>query len=177
MLSFDDVDEWFNHEMKHHRITYQCPVCKRSAYDGELQYLDHMRSSHHAAAASGDTQVILQIGKQPTESISAAECPFCTTWPAIAAHTITDAGASSRVSPVHFKRHLASHLEEVTELSLPTPDSDMRTSASVVEPQAELQEGQLWVHNPDHDIANCCRLIGGTQNSEHSDTVLPIVDG
>ena len=141
MLYFDNVDEWFNHEMKHHRISFQCPICQGVAYDGELQYLGHMRSSHRAVVESGDTQGILQIGKRPMKSISVAECPFCTTWPANEAQTIADAGASSRVSPVDFKGHLAPHLEEVALLSLPIPGSDGHISASVAMSQA-VQEGR-----------------------------------
>lgn len=140
MSYFDDVDEWFNHEMKNHRICFQCPICQEDVYDAEQQYLDHMRSSHRAVLESGDTQAILEIGKRPIESISVAECPFCTTWPANAAQTITYAGAPSRVSPVDFKRHLASHLEEVALLSLPIPGSDGRMPASVLRSQAVHEE-------------------------------------
>lgn len=140
MPCFDHVDEWFNHEMKNHRICFQCPMCQEDAYDAEQQYWDHMWSSHRAVLESGDTQAILEIGKRPIESISVAECPFCTTRPAKAAQTITDAGAPSRVSPVDFKRHLASHLEEVALLSLPIPGSDGRMPASVLRSQAVHEE-------------------------------------
>ena len=123
---FGDLNEWFNHEMKSHRVSYACQLCEGKLYSFDKQYLDHLRRRHPALLVGSDEQVYLDIAKKPVQQILAEDCPCCTDWtdrlrlrqPGI------EASEPIHVTPAVFKRHLASHLEQLALFALPLPASD-----------------------------------------------------
>jgi hypothetical protein len=140
---FDDLDEWFNHEMQSHRVSYACQLCQGKLYSSDGQYLDHVRRRHPALWVDGGEQALLDLGKKPLQQISAEHCPCCTDWtdrlrrrqPGI------DASEPIHVTPaVWKKKHLASHLEQLALFALPLPTSDNDSQDSKIALNVKAEE-------------------------------------
>ena len=133
---FTDVNEWFRHEMQSHRVSFSCRLCGGKQYHTQSHFLAHVKKHHPALILDGDTQAILDISKKPLLDIPAADCPCCTDWlDRLQARSKTaDAPDDIHVTTTVFKRHLASHLEQLALFALPLPsatDGDMNSNLAV----------------------------------------------
>ncbi|KAI0542939.1 hypothetical protein GGR58DRAFT_496404 [Xylaria digitata] len=128
---FSNVNEWFRHEMELHRVNYNCRLCQHKPYQDRERYLGHIRKHHPEIFIVGEEQSLLDIGRTAVEQIPAQECPCCTEW----SDRLKQRNAIPLDAPDHilsviptiFKRHLASHLEQLALLSVPigpTAESD-----------------------------------------------------
>lgn len=148
---FGDLNEWFNHEMQSHRVSYACQLCQGKLYSSDKQYLDHVRRRHPALLVGGGEQALLDIAKQPVQQISAEDCPCCIDWTDRLRLRLPDIDASEpiHVTPAVFKRHLASHLEQLAlfALPLPTSENDGQDSkvAVNVESEDDIRSVATWV--------------------------------
>ncbi|PVH96841.1 hypothetical protein DM02DRAFT_686847 [Periconia macrospinosa] len=135
---FGDINEWFRHEMQNHRVSYACMLCKGKTFNLKEGYLAHVRRHHPDMLEHGGEQPILDISRRPLERISAAECPCCSEWVGRlrerAALDSDPDGVSDDIFtiPNVFKRHLASHLEQLALFSIPIrPSTDGSASSNV----------------------------------------------
>jgi tetratricopeptide (TPR) repeat protein len=128
--SFGDINEWFHHEMQTHRVSYVCQLCETSTFQAEERYLVHVRKQHPAILKESSEQVILAIARKSLHQIPAQECPCCSQWVdrlqsrAMGDDVPSDASKHILcVDPIVFKRHLASHLEELASFAIPIGSS------------------------------------------------------
>ncbi|KAH7130070.1 hypothetical protein B0J11DRAFT_419470, partial [Dendryphion nanum] len=121
---FGDINEWFRHEMQFHRVQYSCVVCKK-AWDDKDKFLRHMQL-HPELLNKDKEEDLLDISRTPLEHIPAEKCPCCTDWvERLKLRAPTQANADGgleaviTVVPNVFKRHLASHLEQLALFAIP----------------------------------------------------------
>ena len=122
---FSDINEWFRHEMQSHRVSYTCRLCKCKAFQLRERYLTHVRKQHPDMIEDGEEQPILNIARKPLDQIPAQECPCCSDWvdrlkerAGVSVHSDASDHIIS-VVPTVFKRHLASHLEQLALFAVP----------------------------------------------------------
>jgi hypothetical protein len=141
---FGDINQWFRHEMQTHRVSYTCQFCKSKTYHLKEYYLDHVRKKHPAVLGDGDEQTVLDMARKPLEQISAQECPFCSDWVdrlkerTVVANMNSDASEQIiYVDPTVFKRHLASHLEQLALFAIPigSAEENADSNAAIEEDQ------------------------------------------
>ena len=128
---FSDINEWFRHEMQSHRVDYTCRLCRSRTFQLGAQYLDHVRKKHPDILEDGNEESVLSIARKPVDQILVRECPCCSEW----VDRLQDRGALNNTSsdassnvlgvvPTVFKRHLASHLEQLALFAIPIVSAD-----------------------------------------------------
>lgn len=142
---FSDRDSWFNHELKHHHSVYMCKLCGIQ-YTATKMLQQHILGEH---GAHSDEEVLslIEHGKLVPSQLKAQGCPFCDDWASILSHRRhqTEGLASSTihqadilVSLTHFKRHVATHQEQLAIFAVPrTVDDDEEHSHGAVEANSE----------------------------------------
>lgn len=140
---FGDINEWFSHEMQSHRVSYTCRLCQSKAFQLRERYLAHVRKQHPNILEDGEEQLVLDIARTPLDHILAQECPCCSEWVdrlkerAAAASIPSDASDHIlSVVPTAFKRHLASHLEQLALFAIPigsAAEGDVNSNAAIEE--------------------------------------------
>lgn len=142
---FDDRDSWFNHELKHHHSLYLCKLCWYQYTDTKL--LQQHLLDEHGMHSSEEILSIIEHGKLVPSQLKAKNCPFCDDWASILSHRRhqTEGRASSTihqtdilVSLTHFKRHVATHQEQLAIFAVPrTVADDEERSHGDVEANSE----------------------------------------
>ncbi|PGG95723.1 hypothetical protein GX51_08146 [Blastomyces parvus] len=127
---YGDINQWFQHEMQNHRVSYSCRICKSKTFYLKELYLAHIRRHHPDILEDGDEQVVLEISRKPLDQIPAQDCPCCSTWidrlkerAEASRLPISDPDNVLTVFPMVFKRHLASHLEQLALFAIPIGSS------------------------------------------------------
>lgn len=120
---FGDINKWFHHEMTLHRVTYNCFLCQKVYYQ-EGKYLFHLRQEHGDTLDDGGAQVGTELARKPLAQILASDCPCCSDWSVrLEERTIHTSGSAPTgilvVTPTVFKRHLATHLEQLALFAVP----------------------------------------------------------
>lgn len=77
---FGDINQWFQHEMLNHRVSYLCPLCSDKNFCSKQRYLAHIRRHHPDILEGGGEHAVLDIGRKPLDQIPAQDCPCCTDW-------------------------------------------------------------------------------------------------
>lgn len=149
---FGDINEWFRHEMQNHRVSYTCRLCQSNIFLAKERYLAHVQKNHPVMLEDGEEQLVLDIAKSPLNQIPAQDCPCCSEWTDRLKERTTAANMPSpasnnilAVEPTLFKRHLASHLEQLALFAIPidTPaEGDIDSDAAVQEDVAAPMEGE-----------------------------------
>lgn len=126
---FNDVDEWFRHEMQNHRTRYKCHFCEdNKSFDRPEKYLQHIQKVHADTIDDlGDESIFINVARQPLSHIPAQDCPCCDEWAQqLESHVGADGEGHHEnskqvilVEPHKFKRHLAAHLEQLTLFAVP----------------------------------------------------------
>ncbi|KAF1993823.1 hypothetical protein P154DRAFT_49837 [Amniculicola lignicola CBS 123094] len=123
---FGDINEWFKHEMQNHRVEYVCRLCKGKTYFLRERYMNHMRREHTDITQSGGEEAVLDMGRRPLNQIPAQDCPCCTEYLDRVKDRAAAQGLSPQITgnivtvvPSDFKRHLASHLEQLALFAIP----------------------------------------------------------
>jgi hypothetical protein len=99
-----------------------------------------MERHHPEMMQAGDEEAVLGVGRRPLRQIPATDCPCCShEWiDRLKERTFSDKTNNSilTVSPQVFKRHLASHLEQLALFAIPIGSSsheEMNSNAAVEE--------------------------------------------
>lgn len=147
---FGDINEWFRHEMQSHRVSYNCRLCQKTFQLGE-RYLAHVRKQHPDMLEDGEQQPVLDIARKPLDRIPAQECPCCSEWVDRLKERATVASMPSDasnhilgVAPTVFKRHLASHLEQLALFAIPirpVAEGDIDSNVPIEEGVGALSGG------------------------------------
>lgn len=128
---FGDRDSWFNHEMKHHHSLYVCKLCWCQYTDTKL--LQQHLLDEHGMHSNEEILSIIEHGKLVPSQLKAKDCPFCDDWASILSHRRhqTEGQPSSSipqadilVSLTHFKRHVATHQEQLAIFAVPRTAAD-----------------------------------------------------
>lgn len=146
---FGDINEWFRHEMQNHRVSYTCRLCQKT-FQLRERYLAHVRKQHPDMLEDGEQQPVLDIARKPLDQIPAQECPCCSEWvnrlkERAVASTPSDASYHILgVVPTVFKRHLASHLEQLALFAIPigsAAEGDVDSNVAIEEGVGALLGG------------------------------------
>jgi hypothetical protein len=120
---FGDINEWFQHEMKFHRVEYQCLICPERIFSRENKYLSHLRREHADILHDDNELLGRDLAKRPLTQIPASDCPCCFDWADRLRKSIRTSEPSLNdvitVVPTVFKRHLAGHLEQLALFAIP----------------------------------------------------------
>jgi hypothetical protein len=148
---FSDINEWFRHEMKTHRVSYTCLFCQSKTFQLKERYLAHIRKEHSIMLEDGGQEAVLDIARKPLDQIPAQDCPCCSEWVgrlherAVLAGMLPDTSSQTlHVVPTDFKRHLASHLEQLALFAIPinsATEADANSTAAVNKDEGALTQG------------------------------------
>ncbi|OAT14499.1 hypothetical protein BDBG_18058 [Blastomyces gilchristii SLH14081] len=127
---YGDINQWFQHEMQNHRVSYTCRICNSKTFYLKKRYLAHIQQHHPDFLEDGDEQVVLEISRKPLDQIPAQDCPCCSSWidrlkehtEGLGLPTSTPDNVLTVILMV-FKRHLASHLEQLALFAIPIGSS------------------------------------------------------
>ncbi|KAG6355242.1 hypothetical protein INS49_004324 [Diaporthe citri] len=147
---FGDRDSWFSHELEHHHSLYMCKLCG-SQYTDKKVLQQHLFDKH-GPYSNDEILSVIEHGKLVPSQLKAQDCPFCDDWASILSHRRhqTEGRASSSiqqadilVSLTHFKRHVATHQEQLAIFSAPRlVDDDEEHSHGAVEANSEAVSSQ-----------------------------------
>jgi hypothetical protein len=145
---FGDINAWFNHEMTVHRVTYKCFLCANASFHRESNYLSHMRREHTGILRDGKEQLEINLARKPLAQIPVSDCPCCSDWAdRLRARMIqkNESGTDNIlvVVPTVFKRHLASHLEQLALFAIPIDaafDDDKSSNAAIGEENSKRSD-------------------------------------
>jgi len=135
---FSNANDWFRHEMQEHRIKYTCRLCSDRNFDNPRVYLAHVQRKHSASIQISHEQTILDLGRTPLEQIRAEDCPCCSEWvdrlkkrEETATNSFELSDRDVYVSPTVFKRHLASHMEQLALFAIPMTSTQENDESNV----------------------------------------------
>jgi tetratricopeptide (TPR) repeat protein len=142
---FGDINKWFQHEMTFHRVVYKCLLCPNKVYYKKGNYVSHLKRKHAEMLVDGGEQPGIELARKPLVHIPANDCPCCSDWvDRLKERTIQTSGSASNetilVTPTVFKRHLASHLEQLALFAVPigvTTDNDNKSNNAMQERKSE----------------------------------------
>jgi hypothetical protein len=146
---FGDINEWFRHEMQSHRVSYTCRLCQKT-FQLRERYLTHVQKQHPDMLEDGEQQPVLDIARKPLDQIPAQECPCCSEWVdrlkerAVAGMPFDASDHILGVVPTVFKRHLASHLEQLALFAIPigsAAEGDVDSNVAIEEGVGALLGG------------------------------------
>ncbi|UKZ93563.1 uncharacterized protein TrAFT101_008474 [Trichoderma asperellum] len=169
---FEDRDSWFEHELQKHRSRYSCILCKSAGFsDPDLQ--DHILKVHGDFSDS-QLRMLQEGGRKCPTQFEARDCPFCDEW---AEELLQKSNSGSQpfksiqgilVNHERFKRHVASHQEQLAIFAVPraNEDEDLPISGSITHsvevptsiatdinaPQDEDVEGENVFEQNTHDV-------------------------
>ncbi|KAF2744654.1 hypothetical protein M011DRAFT_163604 [Sporormia fimetaria CBS 119925] len=135
---FSTRQDWFNHELEHHRAVWVCHFCKEKSNSPETAK-DHLRLQHFQQNVTDDQlNALCDASKRPVKEIAASECPFCTEWESKLRQANPDIAPDEAivVTPFQYRSHLGSHMQQLALFALPRgyleDDADALSVASAV---------------------------------------------
>lgn len=174
---FGDRDTWFNHELKHHHSLYVCKLCECQYTATEL--LEQHIINEHRPYTHEEIKSVIEHGKLVPSQLKAQDCPFCDDWASILSHRRhrTDEQISFGVektdvvvSLTRFKRHVATHQEQLAVFAMPrmVDDDDERNHET-----GNSKSGVLSSENADSHISDDgAHPIGESTTYELSSTCI-----
>ncbi|KAF7558494.1 hypothetical protein G7046_g5665 [Stylonectria norvegica] len=162
---FGDRDSWFEHELRYHRARYSCPLCKSGPQSKDDMH-EHIQSRHGFSPSDQQTEMLEDAGRHISANFKAQDCPFCNDWAETlyarrdpkAEKTAFEKEFSEKttqdpiVSASRFKRHVATHQEQLAIFALPqsTEKLDTPVMGSVASGQSSHSKMAVSCHvNPD----------------------------
>lgn len=128
---FGDSREWFDHEMQCHRGKWVCILCQRGPFASSQEMEAHARREHgNVLAHDSQLSVISSASQRSQDTLPAQDCPFCDEWAeSLRADNPIPEGmaaleAVATVDPAQFRRHVASHQEQLALFALPRRSGD-----------------------------------------------------
>ncbi|KPM38171.1 hypothetical protein AK830_g8420 [Neonectria ditissima] len=130
---FEDRNSWFEHELHHHRSQYTCTLCGEGPVTSKSDLTSHITSAH-GSFSPDQISMLLDTGRQVPALFSAEDCPFCDDW-AEALRSREDPNGKSQVngllvSPSRFKKHVATHQEQLAIFSIPRSNEKIGSDGS-----------------------------------------------
>lgn len=133
---FDDRNSWFEHELQYHRSHYICSLCKQGPFTSVVAITSHIKSVH-GTFPSDQMSMLIDLGRKAPTLFNAWDCPFCNDW----AETlqcrgnpkgkhVSGQGAGILVSPTRFRRHVATHQEQLAIFAIPRATEQMGSRSS-----------------------------------------------
>ncbi|KAI1807430.1 hypothetical protein F4811DRAFT_549807 [Daldinia bambusicola] len=127
---FDNRDAWFEHELRKHRSEYICPICTIKL-DGQASIESHLESGIHGKFSADQVERLAEAGKQTPTHFRAQDCPFCDDWVdglEQKSRTKNKRNAQPKdtvlVSTSRFKRHIATHQEQIAIFVMPRSNEE-----------------------------------------------------
>ncbi|KAI1204105.1 uncharacterized protein F4807DRAFT_448958 [Annulohypoxylon truncatum] len=121
-------NSWFEHELKVHRSKFACPICKKDS-DSKVTMMSHIGSAHINFTAE-QIPILAEEGRVVPTRFDARECPFCNDWAvklrskrqALEGTQFTTQDESKLVvSMSRFRKHVATHQEQLATFVVSTP--------------------------------------------------------
>ncbi|KAI1456076.1 hypothetical protein F4805DRAFT_250128 [Annulohypoxylon moriforme] len=119
---------WFEHELKIHRSKYVCPICSKDS-NTKAAIISHIESTHSKMTA-GQISILAEAGQVVPTQFDARECPFCNEWSVKLRSRDKEKDQYSAqtdgqiaVSRSRFKRHVATHQEQLAIFVVSAPQN------------------------------------------------------
>ncbi|KAB5545946.1 hypothetical protein GE09DRAFT_1224890 [Coniochaeta sp. 2T2.1] len=177
---FGDRDSWFEHELKEHRAGYKCSLCQL----GPLASKDirwHIQASH-GPFPDDQLKMLQDDGREAVTKFQAQDCPFCDDW----SHNLSKRANNIRtnsegtpdvvVSAGRFKRHVATHQEQLAIFALPrAPEADGTPASGSVAARSNSRASSLADFDDDEQGEEQLeRSVGSVDNADLRDTTHPM---
>lgn len=182
---FGDRDSWFNHELRHHRSSFDCGLCdethfNKRNYSSVDSISSHITAVHGYSPGDDELAEVVDDGMTTPTLFNARDCPFCDEWATAIQHAVTKEEnrepneSDTLVTAAHFKRHVAAHQErlaifvvqECLQGGKDDQDSRISISQSPLQPRMNLlsgaQEtgGEASHNSPQDDTVQRKRVAG-----------------
>ncbi|KAH8587113.1 hypothetical protein B0O99DRAFT_37904 [Bisporella sp. PMI_857] len=117
---FESQHQWFDHELRFHRMQYLCQICDNITSMTRPQLEKHISRSHPGELVRNALDEILDSGQIPR--IDASDCPLCVEY----GERLQQINQSQKcdVSLKQFQVHLGRHMEQLALSALPEDDLD-----------------------------------------------------
>ena len=121
--TYDTSHEWFDHEILVHRRQLSCEVCQQQVLS-ERQLLEHLRSVHTTNYGEMQIPAVMEKSFRQVLSINPKDCPLCDEWAEVVRERTLMSSPNIDpdlivVTPKQFRKHLGSHLEQISLFALP----------------------------------------------------------
>ncbi|KAI0965397.1 hypothetical protein F4678DRAFT_335366 [Xylaria arbuscula] len=123
---FGDSRTWFDHELQCHRKQWVCMLCSSGPFRTAASFKSHLQSQHSDVLANEiQIEIFMNASQRAVDVIPAEECPFCDEWAVSLKDDMSVPPSTSyselliTVQPVQFRRHVASHMEQLALFALP----------------------------------------------------------
>ncbi|KAI1413447.1 hypothetical protein F5Y13DRAFT_189354 [Hypoxylon sp. FL1857] len=133
---FRDRNTWFDHELLAHRSKYICPLCSEDV-GGKASLALHVESSHGNFAAE-QISMLAEAGRVVPNHFEAQDCPFCDEWAEVLKSkrhgddkSLIHMDDHMLVSRSRFKRHVATHQEQLAIFVVPKSSEDAEDAERV----------------------------------------------
>jgi hypothetical protein len=119
---FQDRDSWFQHELRKHRFKFACILCKSSASTSTELRAHTLKV--HGTFTDSQLSTLGEMGTEFPTQFRARDCPFCDEW---AQSLLQESTPESQipgqiqdilVNESQFKKHVASHQEQLATLAI-----------------------------------------------------------
>ncbi|KAI0886876.1 uncharacterized protein GGS22DRAFT_158908 [Annulohypoxylon maeteangense] len=115
---FANRNAWFQHELKVHRSRYVCGLCGIDS-GTKATMIYHIECAHRTLTAE-QIPVLAEAGRVVPTQLDARDCPFCDEWAREIisrrlenSQSQTHTNGQTVVSRSRFKRHVATHQEQL----------------------------------------------------------------
>ncbi|OTA55113.1 hypothetical protein K449DRAFT_338029, partial [Hypoxylon sp. EC38] len=126
---FRDRNTWFDHELLAHRSKYICPLCSEDT-GSKASLTSHVESAHGNFAPE-QISMLAEAGRVVPNHFEAQDCPFCDEWAEVLRakrhgedKSLIQMDGYTLVSRSRFKRHVATHQEQLAIFVVPKSSED-----------------------------------------------------
>ncbi|OTA88374.1 hypothetical protein M434DRAFT_80404, partial [Hypoxylon sp. CO27-5] len=126
---FRDRNTWFDHELLAHRSKYICPLCSEDT-GSKASLTSHVKSAH-GNFATEQISMLAEAGRVVPNHFEAQDCPFCDEWAEVLRakrhgedKSLIQMDGYTLVSRSRFKRHVATHQEQLAIFVVPKSSED-----------------------------------------------------
>ena len=144
---FSSRSAWFEHEVYEHRQVHQCMFCKQNSFKSRDHLRSHLAREHAKTCPPPMISSLLTATMKMPETFSANSCPFCDDLSRGIPKTNlnTQETQRERISAKKFRKHVATHMEQLALFALPklyNDDNSIQDPGSGNEVVSELESTQ-----------------------------------
>ncbi|KAG5659184.1 hypothetical protein KAF25_000386 [Fusarium avenaceum] len=155
-LFFQDRESWFDHEMKTHRAAYSCSLCDQVKAVSKTDLQTHLVV--HGSFDGHQIEALAEGGLDIANKIPASDCPFCQGWAEQLQSRSLGRNLDERsplVSLSRFRRHVATHQEQLALFALPQSNNE-----DEIEDEVENQDTVLHSSSESYSQGHSKELQG-----------------